>query len=530
MRAPIGLKIRNYRKVKGLSQAALAKSAGISPSYLNLIEANKRHVGGSLLHRLAQNLKIDLHDLTGETELRMINELCESFADPLLAPMKLSENDAHQMVAQLPVMAKALHTCFRGYLDSSATANALSNRLQSDPVFSQLLHQILSRITAIRSSAEILQNMPDITTEQRASFHSSIFSESRSLSDTAQALLVQFDQEVEQHNSITPQREVNDMIIGENNYFPSLEKAADDVRSNLFSTQNVTEKALINILMQRHNIQVIHTSQHTTERQSKSSTKSPKTSPLKPALKTNTISFSTRTNASTRRFQLAQRLAILEIQPVIENLCKDKRLTSSVSRSLAFSALAAYFAGALIFPYSQFLVAARDCGYDVDFLSQQYGASFEQIAHRLVTLRKSTEAGIPFGFLRADPSGYLTKQFPLPGLIMPNAGHACPLWAIYASLRSPNIVIRQIVSFSDGSRYLFIAKTSAKQVETFNDIPVFSAIMLVCNLIQADKTIYAKALQLNDKKLDIPVGPACSLCVRSDCAHRNSPMASVPVH
>ena len=523
MRAPIGLKIRNYRKAKGYSQAALAKSAGISPSYLNLIEANKRHVGGSLLHRLAQNLEIDLQQLTGESELRLINELCEAFADPLLATLQLNEKDAHRLVAQLPRMAQALHAVFRGYLDASAAAGALSSRLKSDPVFSQLLHQILSHITAIRSTAEILRDVPEITNSQRSDFYDSMLNESRSLSEMAQTLVLQFDQDLEQRNTITPQRQVNDMIIGENNYFPTLEQAANDIRSALFQGNSLTEETLTKHLLRRHGVHVIN------ERQGPGS--SPLNSPpsTQQTSKVETIRFSSRTSASTRRFQLAQKLATLEALPIIDTLCQDQRLSSRQSRRLAFSALAAYLAGALIFPYSEFLESAQNCGYDVEFLSQHYGASFEQIAHRLVTLRKTGNAGIPFGFLRADPSGYLTKQFPLPGLIMPNAGHACPLWAIYASLRSPNTVIRQIVAFNDSSRYLFIARTSSKQVNTFNDPPVLSAVMLVCNIVHADKTVYANALQLNNKKLDIPVGPACNLCARTNCVHRNSPRASLPI-
>ncbi|VAW20845.1 hypothetical protein MNBD_ALPHA11-1558, partial [hydrothermal vent metagenome] len=189
MRAPIGLRIRNYRKIKALSQSGLARSVQISPSYLNLIEANKRHVGGSLLHRIAQKLEVEIHDLTGESEQRLINELMEAFADPVLASQNLNAQDAHIIVAQIPKIAKALHRVYRGYLDVNAAANAISNRLQSDPLFSQLLHQMLSQITAIRSGAEILRDVKSIPTEQREGFYNSIFDESRALSDVARSLI-----------------------------------------------------------------------------------------------------------------------------------------------------------------------------------------------------------------------------------------------------------------------------------------------------------------------------------------------------
>ena len=85
MRAPIGLRISTRRKVLRLSQAALARRVEISPSYLNLIEANKRQVGGTLLQRIAVELDIGMDELTGESEHRLVHELVEAFADPTLA-------------------------------------------------------------------------------------------------------------------------------------------------------------------------------------------------------------------------------------------------------------------------------------------------------------------------------------------------------------------------------------------------------------------------------------------------------------
>ncbi len=76
-----------------------------------------------------------------------------------------------------------------------------------------------------------------------------------------------------------------------------------------------------------------------------------------------------------------------------------------------------------------FLADAEAQRYDIETLRQLYTASFEQVAHRLVSLRKPGEPGLPFGFLRSDAAGRLTKHFPLPGLPLPSSGHACPRWA-----------------------------------------------------------------------------------------------------
>ena len=50
----IGTRIRERRVLSGIRQNDLARRAGISPSYLNLIEHNRRRIGGkTLLNYLA---------------------------------------------------------------------------------------------------------------------------------------------------------------------------------------------------------------------------------------------------------------------------------------------------------------------------------------------------------------------------------------------------------------------------------------------------------------------------------------------
>ena len=182
--------------------------------------------------------------------------------------------------------------------------------------------------------------------------------------------------------------------------------------------------------------------------------------------------------------------------------------------------MGSYLAGAVVFPYSRMLEDAEASAYDIDHLRQVYHASFEQVAHRLVTLRRPGEEGIPFGFLRSDPAGRLTKHFPLPGLLLPNSGHACPLWAIYGAFRTPDALLRQVVRFSDGSRYLFLARTVQRRPNSFREQPAMASVMLACDMLHADRTIYASGLDLSDLSADILVGPSCRLCTRRNCASR----------
>jgi XRE family transcriptional regulator, fatty acid utilization regulator len=142
------------------------------------------------------------------------------------------------------------------------------------------------------------------------------------------------------------------------------------------------------------------------------------------------------------------------------------------------------------------------------------------VAHRLVTLRAPGRSGIPFGFLRTNPAGFITKRFPLPGLALPRHGHGCPLWAIYAAAQSPGRTLRQLVQFPDNARFMFVARSVVKATARFQAPPVVHVILLACEAIHADSMVYADGMVLDRGASPVPVGPSCHLCPRHDCLHR----------
>lgn len=513
MRAPIGIRIRNQRKTLALSQAGLARTIGISPSYLNLIEANKRDVGGSLLQRIAAALELGIEQLTGESEQRLIQDLGETFADPVLRTVELSAGDARELVAQSPNVGAALVRLHRAYADANASLDVYANRLSADPLFSELLHQVLSQITAIRSSSEILQEVDDLSPEEQRRFLAAINRESRAMAEVAQTLIAHFDQTSSTRHAVTPARELDDLIIEQSNYFPALEDTATVLRERLEANGGVDEAAITAQLLSQFDIKTVR---------GQSATGDVEGFPNQYHynVKDKVMSFQGSTVAATRLFQLARLYAELCVPEVLNDHINDERLTSPTARRLAFRALGSYLAGAIVLPYARFLQDAEDNRYDIDYLSQKYTASFEQVAHRLVTLRQKGNEGIPFGFLRSDPAGRLTKHFPLPGLLLPSSGHACPLWAIYGAFSTTGQVVRQVVRFPDQSRYLFVAKTVSKRPATFNEPPFHTSVMLACDASYAHRTIYGRGLNLDDKEADILVGPTCRLCVRRDCKYR----------
>lgn len=513
MRAPIGIKIRNRRKSRSLSQAELARLVGISPSYLNLIESNKRDVGGALLIRIASQLGVDIEAFTGRKEQRLLQDLHDMLADPIVSGLDIAADEPRELVARFPSLAFALGRLYRAHVDAKTDAETYANRLRSDPLLSKLLHQVLSQVTAMRSSAEILQSVSDLSTAERTRFLASIDREARNLTDLSRTLIGYFDQSAATAQTVSPVREVDDLIIGEDNYFAELESAADALRAEVEAEGSYGEAALTQMLARRFGIRVETGAE-------------PRPDPSGFAIHygfdnaQRVMWFDSRVAAATRRFQLARLLAELAHADTIDHCLRDAQLTSPAAQRIAYRALAAYIAGAMTLPYARFLHDAESHRYDIDRLKQLHAASFEQVAHRLVTLRRPGQQGIPFGFLRSDPAGRLTKHFPLPGLPLSNSGHACPLWTIYAAFRNAGQIMRQVVAFPDGARYLFVARTVTTRLAAYRQPPFHAAVMLACDVLHADRTVYGHELNLKDAALAAPVGPTCRLCVRRECAHR----------
>ncbi|GHD52735.1 DNA-binding protein [Thalassobaculum fulvum] len=509
-----GYRIRERRRQLGLTQAGVAKRVGISPSYLNLIEANKRAIAGATLRRITEVLDLDPDTLTGRTEQRMIDDLVELAAEPMLRDLGLDDTSVGDLVGRHPAWAGALLACWRAYRDQAQTAAALSDRLNQDPALADAVHQLLTHVTTVRSTSEILDTTDDLPAAMRARFHAILSSESARLSEVTQALATFFDKPHSRTRSITAAEEVDDVIIERENHFPALEQAAEELSREIRRHGDILLGALPEYLREAHGVTVAN----------------------RPPADiggmrfrnlcaydgdARRLEFLDHASTGTRQFQMARLAAELAARDLIEREIDDPRLTSPASRTQAYRAFASYVASAVIFPYDRFHADAEEVRYDVEVLRQRYGASFEQVAHRLVTLRRPGREGIPFGFLRSNPAGFTTKRFPLPDLPLPRHGHGCPLWAIYGAFQTPGRVLRQLVQFPDNARYLFVAGTVTKQPASFHEPPVPHSVMLACDVMHADKTVYADGLDLGSAgRTAVPVGPSCRLCLRLDCLHR----------
>lgn len=510
----IGLKIRDRRKDIGLTQTELAGRIGISVSYLNLIEHNKRSIGGRLLQQIAEELDVGLEVLDGATERRLVSDLNEVLADPLFDRLRLDPAGVGDLVGRHPGWAQALVTLHRAFLDRSQAMHALADRLNQDPFLGDAIHRILTNVSAIRSISEILTSVEDVDAEQQHRFHTILSEESARLSSAAQGLSTFFDKAHTATRSTTPGEEVDDFILENGNHFPLLEEAAGRLRRRLGETPRVMEDRILEVLAEDHGLRI---SRAAPENEAHYASRAP----LRYSPHNKRLLLLDSAPAASRRFAVARLLARLSFAGEVEGLISaSATLTTPAARERAAIALQSYCAGAALMPYDRFLEDAIKARYDIDLLRRTYGTSIEQVCHRLVTLRRPGSEGVPFAFLRSDPAGYVTKRFPLPNLPLPRYGGTCPLWAVYRAFQMPETVVSQLAEFPSGDRFLFVARAVAKGDAAYGQPRHLLSIMLACEALYADQTVYGDRLDLSATAPADRVGATCRLCARDDCPQR----------
>ncbi len=122
----LGRKVRSLRSRAGLTQTALAERLGVSPSYLNLIENDRRPLPAGLLIRLAQVLDLDLKALSATGEARLAADLAEVFADPLFEGLTPPEREVHELAAAIPEVARAVVHLHHAYRATHASEQTLA--------------------------------------------------------------------------------------------------------------------------------------------------------------------------------------------------------------------------------------------------------------------------------------------------------------------------------------------------------------------------------------------------------------------
>lgn len=127
----LGQKVRALRRREGLTQVDLATRLGVSASYLNLIESNKRPLPGALLLKLAQVLRVDLGAFAPEADEGLASDLTEAFGDPLLAHHAVGTPELRELAQSSPAIARAVITMYRAYASARDASAELAGQISA---------------------------------------------------------------------------------------------------------------------------------------------------------------------------------------------------------------------------------------------------------------------------------------------------------------------------------------------------------------------------------------------------------------
>jgi predicted transcriptional regulator/DNA-binding XRE family transcriptional regulator len=221
----------------------------------------------------------------------------------------------------------------------------------------------------------------------------------------------------------------------------------------------------------------------------------------------------------SRVFALAYQLALVEFRHALARMLDDATPPDEPTRRLLHMSLANYAAAAIMMPYGAFLEAAEAHRYDLDRLCARFGASAEQVAHRLTTLNRQGARGIPFFMLRVDAAGNISKRFAGESFPFSRFGGTCPRWNLHGAFQTPGRVVTQIVETPDGQRFFTIARTVERSVRLDPREDSQLAIGLGCDVREAGRIAYADGLDLASPRVT-PIGPACVICPRVRCPQR----------
>jgi len=385
--------------------------------------------------------------------------------------------------------------------------------------------RLLSDVMEVLSN-EMFEDL-DITNQETNDFISSnpnIAKALLSLNDSYKSLrddmqnrleILDFESNVKENKSTRlPVEIVSDFLQDNNNYFDSIEKKAETIRNKIYFEEGhrTIGHSLIQYLLNEHKTKVKVVSPEDDEKSIKRFEKNKQT-----------LFLSEMLTYSARNFHLAYQIAYFDGQETIDEIIYKNKISSEEVTPLLKISLLNYFAAAILMPYDDFLHTTKKYKYDIEILMHHYAASFEQITHRLTNLQRPGNEGVPFHFLKTDIAGNVSKIFSLSGIHITRHGGSCPRWNVYIAFLNPGRIHPQISKMPDGKVYFCIARAFEKGIEKHGMPKSFVSIGLGCDLQYAKELTYSEGMDLQNKKLETPIGVSCRICPRVDCQQRAFP-------
>ncbi|TPK87046.1 ImmA/IrrE family metallo-endopeptidase [Mesorhizobium sp. B2-4-13] len=308
----------------------------------------------------------------------------------------------------------------------------------------------------------------------------------------------------------TPYEEVRDFFHFVDNYIDDLDLAAECLANDLRIGEQDGIAAMAEHLETRHDVRIA------------SSGEDSKTLRRYDG-KARVLYLNPYLDSASRAFQLAFQISALERRTEVDAIIARACFRTAEAGDICRIGLCNYFAGALVLPYGRFLATAKEVRHDIELLAARFGASLEQVAHRLSTLQRPGQKGVPVFFARIDRAGNITKRHSAAKLQFARYGAACPLWNAYEAFESPGRFVRQLAEMPDGARYLSIATEISRRSGGFAEPQRRYVIALGCDVSHSSDFVYADGLSLSGRNAFQPIGISCRICERTNCDQRAVP-------
>lgn len=460
-RSLVGMRIREQRRALNMRQADLAHRVGISPSYMNLIERNKRGIAGGLLRRIGEELGLSIEVLTGTAEQRLETDLIDLARDPERGDPAMDPATAGEFIGRFPGWARALARMGRRERAARAEAAALSDRLTHDPFLSQAVHAMLTDIAALRSTADILTDVPDIGRQDRDRFQGNISALAERLAETGSALAGYFDETDTPADRQSGIDMLEDFISTGDAHFAFAEqlgaRLAPDIRARTASDS--PDDALLQ-------------------------------------------------SSAGRKWGRArahiQKLYLAELQ--LPETDAGDHASAAAHHPAITGLLLDRAADAALAPMDRFRHLLDQANWDLPALCRAYDGEIGLVFRRLLAL-----PGYRFGYLHTDASGHTRSRLGALDQLPRHYDAACPLWAIHRARIKPFQPIFQRVQFPEGIERIFIAMADPDTAEShqISADPANMPDQFLSRVVNSDRPR--------------PVGATCQLCAHADCPQRREP-------
>ena len=246
-----GTRIRERRTSAGIRQAALAEAVGISGSYLNLIEHNRRRIGGRLLQDIARALDVDAALLSEGTDGSVLDQLRFSAHSAPQARAEVSRTE--EFAGRFPGWAALLVEQSKRISELEARVIALTDRLSHDPQLARSLHDVLSTVTSIRSTASILAGPEHLDQDWQDRFHKNVFEDSQRLAETSRALVGYLETpEQSIQSELSPLEEVEAWFSARSGHVAEIEINQTAAIENLIDGLGNSVRSLLHVRLDRY--------------------------------------------------------------------------------------------------------------------------------------------------------------------------------------------------------------------------------------------------------------------------------------